>query len=119
MMIKIRQIVTIIVLAIISAACGNLTEEVVDVAPSFTINARIDSLTYSTAYLAQYKDGGFVKSDSAVIEGGTFSFAGSVESPNAQYILFDDSKDRIVVFIENSEIEITERKCENNWISFK
>ena len=106
-MIKIRQIVTVIVLAIMSVACGNSTKEVVDAISSFTINASIDSLTYSTAYLAQYKDGGFVKSDSAVIEGGTFSFAGSVESPNAQYILFDDSKDRIVVFIENSEIEIT------------
>lgn len=106
-MLKIKQIIISTILAVVAVACGNSTEEGLDAIPSFTINASIDSLTYSTAYLAQYKDGGFVKSDSVLIEGGYFSFTGSVESPNVQYILFDDSKDRVVVFIENSEIEIT------------
>lgn len=105
-MIKIKQIVAIIIIALVAVACGNSTEKALITTPSFTIMASIDSLAYSTAYLAQYKDGGFVKSDSAVIEEGTFSFAGSVESPNVQYILFDDSKDRIIVFIENSDISI-------------
>tara|TARA_B100000809_G_scaffold256408_1_gene296332 strand:+ start:1238 stop:2368 length:1131 start_codon:yes stop_codon:yes gene_type:complete len=105
-MIKIKQIVAIIIIALVAVACGNSTEKALITTASFTITASIDSLAYSTAYLAQYKDGGFVKSDSAVIEGGTFSFAGSVESPNVQYILFDDSKDRVVLFIENSDISI-------------
>ena len=105
-MIKIKQIVAIIIIALVAVACGNSTEKALITTPSFTITASIDSLAYSTAYLAQYKDGGFVKSDSAVIEEGTFSFTGSVESPNVQYILFDDSKDRIIVFIENSDISI-------------
>jgi len=106
-MLKIKQIIISTILVVIAVACGNSSEEFVDATPSFTINASIDSLTSSTAYLAQYKDGGFVKSDSTLIERGTFSFAGNVESPNVQYILFDDSKDNIVVFVENSEIEIT------------
>lgn len=103
---KIKQIITVLTLAVIAVACGNSTEEVIDAGPAFSINAKIDSLNYATAYLAQYKAGGFVKSDSVTIENGEFAFKGSVESPSVQYILFDDSKDRIIVFIENSEISI-------------
>lgn len=106
-MIKFRQIITIITLALIAYACGNSAEESVSSDPGFTIDVKIDSLIHQTAYLAQYKDGGFVKSDSVTIENGTFSFAGKVASPNVQYILFNDSKDRVVVFIENSKISIT------------
>jgi len=106
-MMKIKQIITIVTLALIAAACGNSTTEETDTAPGFSINAKIESLDYKMAYLAQWVDGGFVKSDSVLIQNGTFFFAGSVESPSVQYILFDDSKERIVVFIENSEISIS------------
>jgi peroxiredoxin len=106
-MIKFRQIITIITLALIAFACGNSAEESVSSEPGFSIDVKIDSLTHQTAYLAQYKDGGFVKSDSVAIKNGTFSFSGKVEFPNVQYILFSDSKDRVVVFIENSKILIS------------
>ena len=104
---KIKQLITIVTLALIVCACGDSKEGAVGNKSSFTINAKIDSINYKTAYLAQYKDGRFVKSDSVVIESGVFSFTGSVKFPSVQYILFDDSKERIVVFVENSDISIT------------
>jgi len=104
---KIKQIITIVGMAIIAVACGNSTEEVVNVEPVFNIEGKIDTLDYKMAYLAQYTDGDFVKSDSVAIDSGMFSFTGMVESPNVQYIMFDDSDERVNVFIENSEISIT------------
>ncbi|MBL4669838.1 MAG: AhpC/TSA family protein [Flavobacteriales bacterium] len=104
---KIKQLITIVMLAVIAVACGSSTEEVVNVEPAFKIDVKIDAIAYKMAYLTKYKEGEFVKSDSVVIENGAFTFTGSVESPNVQYILFDDSKERIVVFIDNSDISIT------------
>ena len=104
---KINQTMTVLVIAIFVMACGNSTEEVVNAEPAFNIEGKIDTLDYKMAYLAQYEDGDFVKSDSIAIDSGMFSFTGMVESPNVQYILFDDSDERINVFIENSDITIT------------
>ncbi|MBL4669911.1 MAG: DUF4369 domain-containing protein [Flavobacteriales bacterium] len=104
---KVKQIIAIIIFATVFISCGNSNEEVANVVPTFNIEAKIDSLAYKMAYLAQWKDGDFVKSDSIAINKGSFSFTGSVESPNVQYILFDDSDDKLVVFIENSDISIT------------
>ena len=104
---KIKQIITVMVMAIIAVACGNSTEEVVNAEPTFNIEGKIDTLDYKMAYLTQYTDGDFVKSDSVAIDSGMFSFTGMVESPNVQYIMFDDSDERINVFIENSDISIT------------
>lgn len=117
MMMKIKQIITIIILAVMAVACGNSTEEIINTEPTFNINASIDSLSYKMAYLAKYKDGEFVKSDSVAIKSGEFSFTGNVESPNVQYILFDDSKEKIIVFIENSEISITGTNLEQENIT--
>ncbi len=103
---KIKQITILLAIALFAFACGNSGEQPAE-KPSFTINANIENLAHQKAYLAQYQSGEFVKSDSANIENGMFSFKGSVEFPNVQYVLFNDSKDRIVVFLENSEISIT------------
>lgn len=102
---RIKQITAIAIIAIFAIACGNSTEEVSAV-PAFNIEGNIDTLEYKMAYLAQYEDGDFVKSDSIAIDSGMFSFTGMVESPNVQYIMFDDSDKRINVFIENSDISI-------------
>jgi peroxiredoxin len=103
---KINQIIAALLIAVLAIACGNSSEEV-DADPAFNINAKIDTLNYKMAYLAEYKDGDFVKLDSIAIDSGKFSFTGMVESPNVQYILFDDSDERVVVFVENSDISIT------------
>lgn len=103
----IKQIFAITAIATLLFSCGSASEEATSIKASFKIDAKIESLAYKTAYLAQYKDGGFVKSDSVAVENGAFSFVGSVESPSVQYILFDDSKERIIVFVENSDIAIT------------
>ena len=104
---KIKQIVAVAFIAIIAVACGNSTEEIVNAEPAFNIEGQIDTLDYKMAYLSQYKDGEFVKTDSIAIDSGKFSFTGMVESPNVQYIMFDDSDERISVFIENSDISIS------------
>jgi peroxiredoxin/predicted DNA-binding protein YlxM (UPF0122 family) len=102
---RIKQMIIVASVAVIAVACGN-AEETANVEPAFNIEAKIDTLDYKMAYLAQYKDGDFVKIDSVAIDSGKFSFTGKVESPNVQYIMFDDSEDRVSVFIENSDISI-------------
>jgi len=104
---KLKQKLAIVVVVVVAMACGNSTEEIVNAEPAFSVEVKIDTLDYKMAYLTQYKDGEFVKLDSAAIDSGMFSFTGSVESPNVQYILFDDSDERLVIFLENSNISIT------------
>ncbi len=112
---KINQIITIVVVAIVAVACGNSVEEVAE--PAFNIDAKIDTLDYKMAYLAKYEDGEFVKMDSVAIDSGMFSFTGVVESPNVQYLLFDDSDERVNVFVENSDISITGANLERDNIT--
>jgi peroxiredoxin len=102
---KINQILALIVVALVAVACGSTTDEKM-ADPVFSISAKIDTLDYEMAYLAKYKEGGFVKLDSTLIDGGSFSFSGMVKLPNVQYIMFDDRKEKIAVFVENSAISI-------------
>jgi peroxiredoxin/outer membrane lipoprotein-sorting protein len=102
---KINQLLTLIVVALFAVACGSPTEEKVD-GPVFSIAAKIDTLDAKMAYLSKYKDGNFVKLDSSVIDSGRFSFAGMVKLPNVQYLMFDEGKEKIAVFVENSVIAI-------------
>ena len=90
----VNKIITIVLIAIIAVACGNSSEEVVNAEPAFKIEAKIDTLDYKMAYLTQYVDGDFVKNDSVLIDSGMFSFSGKVESPNVQYVSFDDSDEK-------------------------
>tara|TARA_B100000809_G_scaffold116679_1_gene114905 strand:- start:126 stop:1259 length:1134 start_codon:yes stop_codon:yes gene_type:complete len=102
---KINQILTLLVIALVTVSCGDSTEDLA-CKSGFIINAKIDTLDYNMAYLAKYKDGAFVKMDSTVIDRGMFSFAGMVNFPNTQYIMFGGSKERLTVFVENSDISI-------------
>jgi len=111
---SIKKVFSFLVIISVAVACGNLTGEKADSNLTYHIEAKIDTLDYKMAYLAQWVDGGFLKSDSVLIQNKTFSFNGSVESPNVQYILFDDSDERIVVFIENSNISITGANLERD-----
>ena len=90
-------------------ACGGeeTTEEITtETLPvGFTINAEFDSLEAELAYLT-YWDGEFVKTDSAEIKEGAFSFTGDQEKPKMYYILFKDSDERVKVFLDNSSLEI-------------
>jgi peroxiredoxin len=102
---KVNQILTLVILTIVAVACGNSTEEVIS-DPVFNITAKIDTLADKMAYLAEYKEGEFVKVDSVHIDSGMFSFTGKVKLPNVKYIMFDDSKEKLKVFVENSTISI-------------
>ena len=101
-----KHLFTLAIGSILLFSCGNSTEEVTQADPAFTIEAKIDTLASKTAYLAKYKEGNFLKLDSTTIDSGRFSFSGRVKLPNVQYIMFDERKEKIAVFIENSEISI-------------
>lgn len=107
---KISQAVLSMLLLMAIVSCGNSEQEAAkeEIIPTgYTIKGNIDSLAYKMAYLAYRKDGKFVKVDSSNIENNTFSFKGEVASPKMHYILFDDSKDRILLFVENSAIAVS------------
>jgi peroxiredoxin len=87
--------------------------------PGFTIEAKVDSLDYKIAYLSKYEGGEFIKLDSAKINKGVFSFQGKVEFPELHFILFNDSEERIAVFVENSAISISGTTLNKDSISIK
>lgn len=107
---SLKQIVLGAGIVLTVASCGNSTKEVAaeETKPSaFNIEAKIDSLNYKQAYLSDRKDGQWVKLDSVAIENGSFSFTGKVTYPKMHYILFDDSRESISLFVENSDISIS------------
>ena len=115
---NVNQFLTVIIVAIVLAACGNSKDKVA-LGPTFKIKAKIDTLDYKMAYLAKSQEGELVKVDSALIDSGMFSFSGMVELPTVQYVMFDDSKEKLKVFIENKEIVIegTNLKSDNYTIT--
>ena len=104
---------TAIFTSLILISCGS--EEVVedqqtDSGPmGFIVNAQFDSLESDLAYLT-YWDGEFVKTDSAEIIDGSFSFEGNQEKPKMYYITFKDLDERVKIFLDNSSMEIAGTK---------
>ena len=87
-------------------ACGNNEKATEEKEAAFTINANLTDANYRMAYLSQYKDGEMVKLDSSVITEGKFSFTGKMDLPEVRYINFNEGKEMIPLFVENSEITI-------------
>ncbi len=73
----------------------------------YTIDCDFGGVDISKAYLSQYVKGNWEHKDSAAIIEGKFSFSGELELPELWYIKFDDKKEYVSVFIENSNISIS------------
>jgi hypothetical protein len=73
----------------------------------YTIDCDFGGVDISKAYLSQYVKGNWEHKDSAAIIEGKFSFSGELEIPELWYIKFDDKKEYVSVFIENSNISIS------------
>ena len=76
--------------------------------PMYNLNVRLDGAE-GKAYLSQRIKGEWVKLDSAEIINGEYSFKGSVKNPDLYYFGFGNNSDRLVLFIENSNISIVGR----------
>ena len=75
----------------------------------YTLHARIDGLDNGKVFLARLD---LVTNerqdvDSITSEDGEFVFAGKVETPYLHTLIFENYKDKIHFFLENSEIDIT------------
>jgi len=87
-------------------ACGNEEKAVEEKVDAFTIDATLTDANFTMAYLSQYKDGEMMKLDSSAIAEGKFSFTGKMDLPEVRYINFNEGKEMIPLFVENSEITI-------------
>ncbi|TXB67315.1 AhpC/TSA family protein [Vicingus serpentipes] len=87
-------------------ACGNEEKATEEKEAAFTINATLTDANFKMAYLSEYKDGEMMKLDSSAITEGKFSFNGKMEMPEVRYINFNEGKEMIPLFVENSEITI-------------
>lgn len=73
----------------------------------YTIDCDFGGVDISKAYLSQYVKGNWEHKDSADVVEGKFSFTGELELPEVWYIKFDDKKEYISLFIENSKISVS------------
>lgn len=88
-------------LSLIALAMISCTKE------GYKINGKIEGATDQTVLLQFVKDNELFTSDSTSMKGGKFTFKGSVEVPDLVAIDFTQSGERIILFIENSAIEIS------------
>jgi peroxiredoxin len=94
-----------IVVSLIVFSCSN-KEDAKDNEPSFTINASLTDASFKMAYLSEFKEGQMINIDSSAITEGKFSFSGKMDLPEVRYIKFNEGKEMIPLFLENSEITI-------------
>lgn len=81
----------------------------------YKIVGNIDGLENSYVYLKKEKDSEWVKVDSVKAESGEFEFTGNLEYPEMVLLTFnDEEQEQLSLFIENSDIEITGKKGEQD-----
>jgi len=73
--------------------------------PMYHLDVRLDGAE-GKAYLSQRIKGDWVKLDSSEMINGEYSFKGSVKNPDLYYFGLGNSSERLVLFIENSNISI-------------
>ena len=101
-----RTIAFAISASLLMFACGNNEKAPEEKEAAYTINATLTDANFKMAYLSQYKDGEMIKLDSSAITEGKFSFTGKMDLPEVRYINFNEGKEMIPLFVENSEITI-------------
>ena len=91
-----------------TAETENVTDEnKVAEAKGYTIDCDFTGVDISKAYMSQYVKGNWEHKDSAEVIDGKFSFSGELELPEVWYLKFDDKKDYVSLFVENSQISVS------------
>lgn len=93
-----KKLIVIIGVALLAFSCTT---------KSYKIDGSIESATDQMVYLKTMKGNELVVDDSTMMESGKFVFKGSVSVPDLHAIDFGLKGDRIIFFLENSEILIT------------
>jgi peroxiredoxin len=93
-----KRIIYLFVLAVFVAACGS--------EPHYVINGNIKD-SDSTTFVLQKRDGRtLVNLDSAVSKKGIFKMEGFVEFPEQVFLIALNTRSRVSLYLENSEISI-------------
>ncbi len=96
-----KKILSIALGILLLASCSNTQKN------EYKITGKITGKVAAKAYLQIYENGEMKTLDSANFVNGSFKFKGSLNSPDYYYIQIGDSRNRISLFVENSEITIT------------
>lgn len=91
-----RKLLFLPVLALLLVSCGK----------GYKINGEIEGATDQTVLLQFVKNNELSTVDSTTMKGGKFTFKGSVDVPDLVAIEFSLKGERILMFIENSDITI-------------
>jgi len=105
-------IIGLTTLAFVSCSESTTSDELTDEknvteSNGYTINCDLEGAAISKAYLSQYVKGNWEHKDSVEVVDGKFTFSGELELPEVWYLRFDDKKEYISLFVENSEISIS------------
>jgi peroxiredoxin len=92
-----KKIIALSILAFAMLSCSS---------EQFRINGNIEGAEEQKVYLMQVVNNELVPIDSTTLKNGKFSFKGEVPFPDLYAIEFSSLSDRIVLFLENSEINI-------------
>ena len=104
-MIKLSALLKISTVIIFMQSCSARFDNV----DGYTVNGRIDGIGNGKVILARLDliTNERVDVDSTEIKDGKFTFKGKIESPYFHTLFFNNTKDKIHFFLENSEINIS------------
>ena len=104
-MIKLSALLKISTVIILMQSCSARFDNV----DGYTVNGRIDGIGNGKVILARLDliTNERVDVDSTEIKDGKFTFKGKIESPYFHTLFFNNTKDKIHFFLENSEINIS------------
>ncbi|WP_372752731.1 redoxin domain-containing protein [Labilibaculum sp.] len=75
-------------------------------ADQYKVTGKLEGMTKGKVYLSKLQDHKLVKTDSTEVAGSSFSFEGTLESPEMYFIQLEGQRGAIQFFLENSKITI-------------
>jgi len=104
-MTKLKTLVQILFIIVITQSCNSRVEKI----DGYMIKGKIDGIENGEVILAKLEltTNERVDIDSTEINDGKFSFIGKIESPYLHTLFFNNTKDKIHFFLDNSEIQIS------------
>lgn len=104
-MTNLNALLTIFIAVVFIQSCSTRVDDI----DGYTVNGRIDGIESGVVFLARLDliTNERVDVDSTEIKDGKFTFNGKIESPYLHTLFFNNSKDKIHFFLENSAINIS------------